>query len=88
MQQSLAGLVDKAIVSWKDTQASTLRQLSENYPTQVLLIAFITFWTFQIEDCVIGKKNLKDVEKFIIKLLSKMAEEVLTKLPVLIRKRY
>ena len=58
MQQSLAILLDKAIVSWKDTNPNTLRKLTEQYPTQILLVGFVTLWTFQIEDHIKNKKDL------------------------------
>jgi hypothetical protein len=61
----------------------------EAYPTQTILLAFQTFWTFLIEEQIGKKLSTSSVVKTIVGYLAQMAEEVLGHMEVLTRsKRY
>lgn len=88
MQTSLQTQFELTLTDWKDANSSNMRALIEKYPTQSILLAFQTFWTFLVEDHILNKKDMVDVEKKMIGFLAFMAEEVLTNLKKLTRKRY
>ena len=88
MQTSLQTQFELTLTDWKDANSSNMRALIEKYPTQSILLGFQTFWTFLVEDHLLNKKDMVDVEKKMIGFLAFMAEEVLTNLKKLTRKRY
>jgi dynein heavy chain 1 len=88
MQTSLAVQLENCIASWKECSPQTLKPLVEKYPTQTILLALQTFWTFLVEEQIAKKASMSSVVKSLIGYLAQMAEEVLKNMEVLTRKRY
>lgn len=88
MQISLGTQLENCIAGWKECTPKILRPLVEKYPTQTVLLAFQTYWTFLVEEQILKKQSMNVVVKSLIGYLAQMAEEVLNNMEVLTRKRY
>ena len=88
MQDSLVAECAKTLESWKIITLENFRSLVEQYSTQNILLAFIIYWTFIIEETLLNDGDLQMINDKIMQFLGYMAEEVLKDLPSLVRLRY
>jgi dynein heavy chain 1 len=83
MQRSLALETEGCIQNWNKLSGNNIRELTEKYPAQAVLLSFQIYWTFLVEEGQLGPV----VDK-LVSILDFMAEEVLTDLQKLTRSKY
>ena len=88
MEESLVAECAKTVESWKVITLENYLTLVESYSTQNILLAFIVYWTFIIEETLLNDGDLGQINDKIIQFLGFMAEQVLKDLPSLVRLRY
>ena len=87
MRGSLQGQLEVALGAWRGLREGGLQALVEHRPTQSILLGFQLHWTLGVEELLLAKKEVGEVEKSIVRLLVVLAEDVLRPLPPLVRRR-
>ena len=90
MKLSLGSLLTKAVSRWAKQKDPNVKELIGEFPAQIILISFITFWTFLMEEQLMstGERRLKEIVTFIVAILDFLAKAVLGSLPKILRSKY
>ena len=90
MKLSLGSLLTKAVTEWAQQKDPNVKDLIEGFPAQIILISFITFWTFLVEEQLMktSDRQLKEIVTFIVSVLEFLAKAVLGNLPKILRSKY
>lgn len=83
MMRSLALETEKCVKDWNSLQGHNIKELTEKFPAQAVLLGFQIFWSYLIEEGKLGS-----VVERLVAILDFMAEEVLTDLFKLTRSKY